>query len=72
MQFESLIDFFAMGGYGLFVWLSFGVSFGLMVFMLILAVLDSQGLAKKVKSEALRKEQVLQAQEKRKLRESKT
>lgn len=72
MQFESLIDFFSMGGYGLFVWLSFGISFGLMVLMLILAVFDGQSLAKKVKSEALRKEQVLQAQEKRKLRESKT
>lgn len=27
MQFDSINEFFAMGGYGFFVWLSFGVSF---------------------------------------------
>lgn len=26
MQFESFSDFLAMGGYGLYVWLSFGVA----------------------------------------------
>lgn len=26
-QFESISDFFAMGGYGFFVWLSYGITF---------------------------------------------
>lgn len=72
MQFEPIASFFSMGGYGLFVWLSFGVSFGLMILMLLLGVIDGQSLAKKVASEALRKEQILNAQAKRKQRESKT
>ena len=30
LHFSSWGDFFAMGGYGLFVWLSFGVTFALL------------------------------------------
>lgn len=26
-QFESISDFFAMGGYGFYVWLSYGITF---------------------------------------------
>ncbi|QIM62628.1 heme exporter protein CcmD [Pasteurellaceae bacterium Orientalotternb1] len=26
-QFESISDFFAMGGYGFFVWLAYGITF---------------------------------------------
>lgn len=26
-QFESISDFFAMGGYGFYVWLAYGISF---------------------------------------------
>lgn len=27
MYFDSLMDFFAMGGYGFYVWLAYGLSF---------------------------------------------
>jgi heme exporter protein D len=31
MHWASLNDFFAMGGYGFYVWLSFGLTFGCML-----------------------------------------
>lgn len=31
MQFESLSDFFAMGGHGLYVWLAYGVTLSILV-----------------------------------------
>ena len=30
MHFQSWSDFWAMGGYGLFVWLSFGITYALL------------------------------------------
>jgi heme exporter protein D len=43
MAFNSLADFFAMGGYGFYVWLSYGISF------LVLAVLIINTLTKRKK-----------------------
>ncbi|GGF74761.1 heme exporter protein CcmD [Alteromonas lipolytica] len=44
MQFDNLADFFAMGGYALYVWLSFGVS----LLALLWIVLDSAATHKKL------------------------
>lgn len=44
MQFDSLDAFLDMGGYGFYVWLSFGVS----AFLLVLLVIVSQQQHKKV------------------------
>ncbi|MBO1254162.1 heme exporter protein CcmD [Alteromonas sp. 5E99-2] len=35
MQFDSLSDFLSMGGYGLYVWCSFGIFIFAMVFLVI-------------------------------------
>lgn len=43
MAFDSISDFFAMGGYGFYVWLAYGLSF------LSLAVLIINTLYKKYK-----------------------
>lgn len=72
MQFDSILSFLSMGGYGLYVWLSFGISFGLLLLLLVLALVDQKALGKQVISEAERKLLLKQAQEKRKNRESKT
>ncbi len=44
MQFDSLQDFLAMGGYALYVWLSFGVS----LLALVWVVIDSASTHKKL------------------------
>ncbi|HAU92191.1 MAG: heme exporter protein CcmD [Pseudomonadota bacterium] len=56
MQFDSLQDFLAMGGYALYVWLSFGVS----LLALVWVVIDSAGTHKKLLRNA-REEQARQA-----------
>lgn len=38
MQFESLSDFLAMGGYGFYVWLSFGVSAALIMALIFSSI----------------------------------
>ena len=32
MQFESLAEFFAMGGHGLYVWLAYGATLAILIF----------------------------------------
>lgn len=56
MQFDSLDAFFAMGGYALYVWLSFGISFVALVWV----VADSASTHKKLLRHA-RDEQARQA-----------
>lgn len=33
MYFQSMTEFWAMGGYGLFVWLSFGITYALLALL---------------------------------------
>jgi heme exporter protein D len=51
MQFSSFADFIAMGGYGFYVWLSFGTGF------LLLAILglQSKQYGNKVKTDIAKK-----------------
>lgn len=44
MQFDSLGDFFAMGGYGIYVWCSFGVCVFALAFLVIHTFLVSKQL----------------------------
>lgn len=44
MQFESFSDFIAMGGYGFYVWLSYGIS----TLLLILVIFNSLFNHKKI------------------------
>lgn len=37
MQFDSLSDFFNMGGYAFFVWLAYGVSFSSLAVLIIMS-----------------------------------
>ncbi len=44
MFFESISDFFAMGGHGFYVWLSYGLSFVLIAANFIMPVLKRKQL----------------------------
>lgn len=58
MYFDSLSQFWQMGGYGFFVWLSFGVSLLALVIMALDATLDKKRLFKLVHSEVHRKSRI--------------
>lgn len=58
MYFDSLSQFWQMGGYGFFVWLSFGVSLLALVILAIDSSLDKKRLFKLVQSEVSRKARI--------------
>ncbi|HHY0366789.1 heme exporter protein CcmD [Vibrio parahaemolyticus] len=49
MHFESLSDFFAMGGYASYVWSAFGITFLSMLILLITSLRRGDALMKEVK-----------------------
>ncbi len=51
MQFDSLSEFFNMGGYAFYVWLAYGVTFG----SLGILVIQSMGQKRKVLIEIAKK-----------------
>ncbi|HCH3940425.1 TPA: heme exporter protein CcmD [Vibrio parahaemolyticus] len=50
MHFESLSDFFAMGGYASYVWSAFGITFLSMIILLITSLRRGDALMKEVKA----------------------
>ncbi|NOI09620.1 heme exporter protein CcmD [Vibrio alginolyticus] len=50
MHFESLRDFFAMGGYASYVWSAFGITFLSMLILLITSLRRGDALLKEVKA----------------------
>ncbi|CAE6908823.1 heme exporter protein CcmD [Vibrio alginolyticus] len=50
MYFESLSDFFAMGGYASYVWSSFGITFLSMLILLITSLRRGDALLDEVKA----------------------
>ncbi|ELA7313660.1 heme exporter protein CcmD [Vibrio alginolyticus] len=50
MHFESLSDFFAMGGYASYVWSAFGITFLSMLILLIISLRRGDALLKEVKA----------------------
>lgn len=60
MQFDSLADFFNMGGYAFYVWLSYGVTFGSLGTLIILSLRQKKSIlaevAKKIEREERLKE----------------
>jgi heme exporter protein D len=58
MYFDSMSQFWQMGGYGFFVWLSFGVSIFALVILALDATMDKKRLFKLVQSEVLRKSRI--------------
>ncbi|PMH32898.1 heme exporter protein CcmD [Vibrio lentus] len=50
MYFESLSDFFAMGGYASYVWSAFGITFLAMIVLLIVSVRRGKQLLTEVQA----------------------
>ncbi|MAD89763.1 MAG: heme exporter protein CcmD [Pseudoalteromonas sp.] len=63
MQFESFSDFIAMGGYGFFVWLSFGSCAAILAGILISSLNDSKKLKKEISAQMAREARIKKAKE---------
>lgn len=63
MQFESISEFFAMGGYGFYVWLAFGVSALAMLAIVIDSVIKRNVIFKSVARQNARQQRRQAAKE---------
>lgn len=58
MHFESLSDFFAMGGYAGYVWTAFGITFGSMLVLLLVSVSRGRALLNEVQAKVDRQARI--------------
>ncbi|WP_394127194.1 heme exporter protein CcmD [Vibrio hepatarius] len=58
MHFESLSEFFAMGGYAGYVWAAFGITFGVMLVLLITSVRHGRTLLDEVQAKVDRQARI--------------
>ncbi|MCC2606172.1 heme exporter protein CcmD [Planctobacterium marinum] len=58
MQFASIGEFFAMGGYGFYVWMAFGISFFLLIVMWFAGHWQSKLLFSKAQQELARAQRI--------------
>ncbi|ATD05872.1 heme exporter protein CcmD [Pseudoalteromonas piscicida] len=63
MQFESFSEFLAMGGYGFYVWLSFGSCALILTGILVGSILDGKALKQAVKAQMAREARIKKAKE---------
>lgn len=63
MYFDTLTDFFAMGGYGLFVWLSFGLTWLLLIILAAYSSYEQRQFKKQLLTRLAREQRVKQHQE---------
>ncbi|HGY9572885.1 TPA: heme exporter protein CcmD [Vibrio fluvialis] len=58
MHFESMSDFWAMGGYAAYVWSSFGITFLSMLILWVASVRRGQTLLNKVQAKVARQARI--------------
>ncbi|WP_100753124.1 heme exporter protein CcmD [Vibrio salilacus] len=58
MYFESLSDFFAMGGYAGYVWSAFGITFGALLILLWVSVSRGRRLLNEVQAKVDRQARI--------------
>ncbi|SNY51916.1 heme exporter protein D [Arsukibacterium tuosuense] len=63
MHFQSFGEFLAMGGYGFFVWLSFGITYLLLVGLIAASVYQQKQFKQQLKATIAREQRVKQYQE---------
>jgi heme exporter protein D len=68
-QFESISDFFNMGGYAFFVWASFICTFLCMAGVLIQSLIVGKKIKQGVQKEKVRAERIMAARAQRKLKQ---
>ncbi|QOL25871.1 heme exporter protein CcmD [Thalassotalea sp. LPB0316] len=61
MQFSSFADFFAMGGYGFYVWLSFGAAFVLLLGLVLNSLLSHKQVKQRIAQQHIRQEKLKRA-----------
>lgn len=61
MQFDTLSEFWAMGGYGFYVWLSYGVGALLLIGLYISSVYKTSAIKKQIKQKHKREQKLRQA-----------
>lgn len=54
MHFDTLSDFFAMGGYAFYVWFSYGLAFLLIAILTIVSVRGRRNLFNQIRSKQVR------------------
>ena len=64
MFFESWQDFLQMGGYGFYVWLSYGISCAAIVILAIQSYRDKSAVLREVRREQAREQRVQNKQRK--------
>jgi len=64
MQFDSFSSFVSMGGYAFYVWLSFGVTFGAMLLLVVESFSQHKRLLKVVLKEQQRQLRIKEARQK--------
>lgn len=67
MQFDNLTDFLNMGGYGFYVWLSFGVSSALLMLLILSTKLSHNSVKADIARQIKREEKLKKAAELHKL-----
>ncbi|GAA59433.1 heme exporter protein D [Pseudoalteromonas sp. BSi20652] len=63
MQFDSFSDFIAMGGYGFYVWLSFGTCALILLGILVSSLRDTKRIMASVEQQIVREERIKQAKQ---------
>ncbi|WP_199611248.1 heme exporter protein CcmD [Flocculibacter collagenilyticus] len=61
MQFSSFSEFVAMGGYGFYVWLSYGVSFLLLLGLVMVTKTQHSKIKRTIAQSILRNERINKA-----------
>ncbi len=67
MQFDSFSDFIAMGGYGFYVWLSFGSCALILLGILFMSRSDTKRILNDVKQQIVREERIKKAKQEQQL-----
>ncbi len=66
MQFDSFSAFLAMGGYGFYVWLSFGVSVALILALIVSSIIGHKQVIKNIAIRQQRENKLRQVRKQRK------
>jgi heme exporter protein D len=63
MAFDSIGDFIAMGGYGFYVWLSYGLTFLALTLLIINSVAKKDKIFKSVEQRLAREQRIKKAKD---------
>ncbi|GAP76143.1 MULTISPECIES: heme exporter protein CcmD [Pseudoalteromonas] len=61
MEFNSFSEFLAMGGYGFYVWLSFGSCAFILIALLVTSLLEKRNVLKQVAAQSAREQRIERA-----------